>query len=69
MGCKFKVPTKVDVADQDDFLLETEHFIDCIINDKKPIMDGREGRKDLEVVLAAYKSAKTGRPVNLPLRN
>jgi len=65
---EFKTPTKVDVPDQDDFYLETEHFIDCIINDKKPIMDGREGRKDLEIVLAAYKSAKTGRSVNLPLR-
>jgi predicted dehydrogenase len=65
---EFKTPVKVDVSVKDDFYLETEHFIDCIINDKRPIMHGREGRKDLEVVLAAYRSARTGRPVKLPLR-
>jgi predicted dehydrogenase len=65
---EFKAPVKVDVSGKDDFYLEMEHFVDCIINDKRPIMDGREGRKDLEVVLAAYKSASMGRPVKLPLR-
>ena len=35
----------------------------------KPIScDGREGRKSVEIILAIYKSARTGRPVTLPLR-
>jgi predicted dehydrogenase len=67
-GEQYKKPMKLEVPERDTFALETEHFIDCIINDRTPIMDGREGRKDLEVVLAAYRSAKTGRQVNLPLR-
>jgi len=33
----------------------------------KPLVDGREGRKAIEIVLAAYKSAQTGRRVTLPL--
>lgn len=34
-----------------------------------PLIDGREGKKALELVLAIYKSKKTGRPVKLPLEN
>jgi predicted dehydrogenase len=30
--------------------------------------DGREGRKSVEIILAMYKSAKTGKPVKLPLK-
>ncbi len=33
----------------------------------KPLVDGREGRKALELILAMYKSKKTGRPVKLPM--
>ena len=33
----------------------------------KPLVDGREGRKSLEIILAAYKSAETGRRVELPI--
>ena len=33
-----------------------------------PDTDGREGRKSLELILAIYESAKTGRTVPLPLR-
>jgi len=45
-----------------------KHFIDCIIEDKEPIVNGKEGRADLEVVLAAYKSSKTAKPIGLPLK-
>jgi len=33
----------------------------------KPSTDGREGRKSLELILAIYKSAKTGKKISLPL--
>jgi len=33
----------------------------------KPLVDGREGRKAVEIILAAYKSAETGKRVELPL--
>ena len=47
---------------------EFKHFIDCIINDKDPLYDGKEGRKAVEMILAGYKSAKEGKSVTLPLK-
>ncbi len=35
---------------------------------QKPEIDGREGRRSVEVILAIYKSASTGRRVSLPLK-
>jgi len=32
-----------------------------------PAIDGREARKPLEIILAVYQSARTGRDVALPL--
>ncbi len=37
------------------------HFINCIIKGQKPIIDGVEGMKSMAVILAALKSAKTGK--------
>ena len=34
----------------------------------KPAIDGYEGRKSVEVILAIYQAAKTGRVVRLPLK-
>jgi len=44
-----------------------QHFVNCILEDREPAMSGEEGRKDLEVVLAAYKAHETGMDVKLPL--
>jgi UDP-N-acetylglucosamine 3-dehydrogenase len=41
------------------------HFINSIIEDKKPLVDGRDGRAALEVVMAAYESIKTGKKILL----
>ena len=49
------------------YLEEDKHFIDCIINDKNPLVSGEDGRTALEAVLAATKSFKEGKPVTLPL--
>lgn len=46
---------------------EEQHFVDCIEANKQPIVDGRDGRHAVEVVLASYKSAKEKVKVNLPL--
>lgn len=43
------------------------HFVDCILEDKEPMTNGKEGRAALEIVIAAYKSSKVNRPVKLPL--
>ena len=42
-------------------------MIDAIKNDRKPYVDAVAGRNALEIVLAIYKSQKTGQPVKLPL--
>jgi UDP-N-acetyl-2-amino-2-deoxyglucuronate dehydrogenase len=34
---------------------------------RPPVIDGREGRKAVELVLAVYESARTGRNIKLPL--
>jgi predicted dehydrogenase len=47
--------------------LEIEHFFDCVINDKIPLVTGEDGKKSLEVMLAAEKSIAEGRIVQLPL--
>ncbi len=47
--------------------LEVEHFFDCVINDKVPCVTGEDGRRSLEVILAAEKSILEQRIVQLPL--
>ena len=41
--------------------------IDAIENDRQPYVDAVAGRNALEMILAIYKSQKTGQPVKLPL--
>ena len=41
--------------------------IDAINNNREPYVDAVAGRNALEMVLAIYKSMKTGQPVKLPL--
>ena len=43
--------------------------IDAIEHDRKPYVDAYAGRNALEMVLAIYKSQKTGAPVKLPLQD
>lgn len=43
--------------------------IDAIKNDRKPYVDAIAGRNALEMVLAIYKSQKTGKPVQFPLKD
>lgn len=42
--------------------------VDAVREKRPPAIDGRAGRRALELVLAIYKSAAEGRPVRLPLR-
>jgi predicted dehydrogenase len=47
---------------------ELKHFIDCVRNDKEPVTTGEDGRAVLEMMNAAYYSARIGRKVALPFR-
>jgi len=48
------------------FPQELQHFVDCVLNDTPPLETGEDGRAVLEIILAAYESAGTGRKVMLP---
>src|SRR5699024_3001110 len=36
-----------------------DHFVDCVLNDVDPLIDGVEGKKSLDVILAAVESNET----------
>ena len=42
-----------------------EHLVDSILNNKKQLVDGLEGRKSLELISAIYESIETGKEVFL----
>jgi UDP-N-acetyl-2-amino-2-deoxyglucuronate dehydrogenase len=44
-----------------------KNVIDVFRGEAEPETDGREGLKSLEVLIAAYLSARDGRTVSLPL--
>jgi predicted dehydrogenase len=47
--------------------LEVEHFFDCVLNDKTPLVTGADGRRSLEIMLAAEKSIIEEKKIILPL--
>ena len=44
-----------------------DEFITAIEENREPAITGADGRAALEITIAAYRSAETGRPVSLPL--
>jgi predicted dehydrogenase len=42
-------------------------FIEAINNKRPPLIDGEQGRKSVEMILAIYQSSWTGKKVTLPL--
>jgi myo-inositol 2-dehydrogenase / D-chiro-inositol 1-dehydrogenase len=50
------------------FPQEFAHFVDCVKNDKEPLVSGEDGKAVMEVIFAAYESAGTGRKVMLPFK-
>lgn len=48
---------------------EMAHFVDCVQNDKPPLVTGEDARAVLEILFAAYASAGTGRKVPLPFNS
>jgi myo-inositol 2-dehydrogenase/D-chiro-inositol 1-dehydrogenase len=47
------------------FPQEIEHFVDCVRHDKPPQETGEDGRAVMELLSAAYESARLGRRVDL----
>jgi predicted dehydrogenase len=51
------------------FPQEFAHFVDCVARDREPIETGEDGRAVLEIILAAYASAGSGKKVSLPFQD
>ena len=47
---------------------ELQHFIACVRDDTEPVTTGEDGRAVLEMLNAAYHSARVGQKVPLPFR-
>lgn len=45
---------------------ELQHFIDCVQQNKQPVVTGEDGRAVLEIIYAAYASAAQGKKIMLP---
>lgn len=50
------------------FPQEMQHFVNCVANDTEPLETGEDGKIVLEMIFAAYESAKTGRKVKMPFK-
>jgi len=61
------VMKEYNLPPRDTYAAEVEHFSECIMQNKKPEIDGLEGMRDLQVVKAAYKSANEGKTVKVLL--
>ncbi|MEX2287086.1 MAG: Gfo/Idh/MocA family oxidoreductase [Planctomycetaceae bacterium] len=48
---------------------QIKDFLRAIETGSKPLVDGEEGRKSVEIILAIYKSSWTGKRVELPLKS
>jgi predicted dehydrogenase len=44
---------------------EVDHFIECIMNDKKPVVDGETAMENVRIVEAAYRSSREGKIIYL----
>ena len=49
------------------FREQFKDFVHAIDTGATPVVDGREGRKAVEIIIAIYESSRTGAPVKLPL--
>jgi myo-inositol 2-dehydrogenase / D-chiro-inositol 1-dehydrogenase len=44
---------------------ELKHFCECIENDRAPLNNGTHGLHNLQLVIAAYEAARTGRIIEV----
>lgn len=47
---------------------QNENFLQAIIQDTKPLIDGEDGRRTVEIFTAIYRSNRDKKPVNFPLK-
>ena len=45
--------------------MQFRDFVEAVRRNRQPAIDGHEGRRSVEIILAVYESARSGRPVTL----
>lgn len=49
--------------------LQIADFLGAVRENRKPLVDGRDGRKTVEMFVAVYRSQRDGKPVKFPLQD
>jgi len=62
VGSAASDPTAIS---SDGHQIQIQDLARAIIEDREPMVDGKEARKAVEVILAIYESARTGMPVKM----
>ncbi|MFO8071609.1 MAG: hypothetical protein R6V85_07005 [Polyangia bacterium] len=63
-GFKSRIPLPIiPVRGSPGFVLLYQDFIASIKNNSNPLIDGKEGKKSLEIILMAYQSQKENKPI------
>ena len=68
LGTKGWTWTALEEAWSDGYVQEMAHFVECVREDSQPALSGEDGRAVLEIICAAYKSARAGQRVRLPFQ-
>ncbi len=50
---------------EDAYVAELQHFVECVANDEEPQVTGEDGRRALEIALAAERSVSEGCSVHI----
>ncbi len=58
--------TEVRLGEVDQFALEMDHMAERVARGERPHTPGQEGLQDLRLIEAIYRSAREGRPIDLP---
>lgn len=56
------------IVEKDSFYKAIDHMVSCILDNQEPLISGEEGRKSLEIIVAASKSFQEKRTISLPLQ-
>ncbi len=58
-------PMTLPIEEADSFALEIAHFVDCVRQNKQPLIDVVEGAKAVAVCVAAIRSAQERKPISV----
>ena len=49
-------------------IVQIQDFLSALIEGRRPLVDGYDGRRTVELIEAIYRSTASGQPVKLPLK-